>query len=168
MSPTIISHLFHFVKRFSKSFFRIFVIFFEALCSAEAFQSDSIIISQLFPFVKRFLKSFFNFFRDLFGTVELSTGFCFAPLAQCLHIIALLSSIVKGFFQSFSSLVFSALCYNIGAFLLYTMNNFSPISVGFRPFFKKKRRKPLCRETPSEPVQNRSYRLITSTPERKA
>ena len=65
--PTIISHLFLFVKRFLKSFSKIFVIF-GILCFS---QSDPISISHLFSFVKRFFKSFSTFFDLRSGPVRL-------------------------------------------------------------------------------------------------
>ena len=67
--PTIISHLFSFVKRFFKSFSTFFRDFFRGSFLSE---SDPAIISHLFSFVKRFLKVFSTFFVTFFGVARTS------------------------------------------------------------------------------------------------
>ena len=72
--PTIISHLFSFVKRFFESFFNFFRDPFGCLSEAWPSQKRSAIISHLFPFVKRFSKSFSTFFAIFSRVRSLSRG----------------------------------------------------------------------------------------------
>ena len=122
--PIIISHLFEFVKRFSKSFLK---NFFHSLPSRFAVpvslsQKCPTIISHPNRFVKGFCKSFSNFFV-IFSRGCLSLGLL-ASLVDSLHIIALHPLFVKRFFPSFSTLESIAFCHKFGVGKLCNITKF--------------------------------------------
>ena len=128
--PTIISHLFSFVKRFFKSFFNFFRDLFGGLLFAK--QLAYCITSLLF--CQEVFQKFFQLFSRYFVSLSrfdasirrsVSPRSC-APLLDSLHIIALRLPIVNPFFRTFLTLVRVAVCHNFPADRLCIMHIFSP------------------------------------------
>ena len=89
----IISHLFEFVKRFFKLFFKVFSNHLDSLSRSDFLFESFYIISLSLEFVKRFLKLFSKFF------VTFSLSLC--PHLECLYIISPSSTKVNTFLKSF-------------------------------------------------------------------
>ena len=101
--PTIISHLFLFVKRFLKSFSKIFVIF----SGSFAFRKATRLVYHIsFHLSRGFSKVFQLFSIFVRGLSDRCPSLFRGALVQCSHIIALLPPIVKGFFSTFFTLDF--------------------------------------------------------------
>ena len=107
--PTIISHLFPFVKRFFKSFFN----FFRDLFGGSLFAKQLAYYITSLSFCQEVFQKFFQLFSRYFVSLSrfgasirrsVSPRSC-APLRDSLHIIALRLPIVNPFFRTFLTLV---------------------------------------------------------------
>ena len=113
----IISHLFEFVKGFSKSFLKNFSFPFEPLFLGYPYSRRSArLLYHIQTTLSRGFAKVFSTFLWFFSRC-CPLGTC-APLVDSLHIIALHSPFVKRFFPSFSTLESIAFCHKYVVVLL--------------------------------------------------
>ena len=114
-SFVIISHLFHFVNTFLKSFFEFFSWFLTScfFVIAVRFAHNSLIISHSIPFVNTFLKSFLKSFFKPFPLSLIDRDVCFisSRAQHSLTIIAPREQKVNTFFRFFSTSCLTTKCH---------------------------------------------------------